>query len=137
MATAQFNAAQQIFLCTDFNPKREGSAAHAIFQLYFKSRTVGEFLSAGGTREAILWDAKHGYIILDWEQVSAPARNGEGAAVSGASVTVIKNGKKTVKAANKTTAPAKAAKTTVKAAQTTGFAAMVSTFAKPAKEARV
>ena len=135
MATAQFNAAQQIFLCTDFNPKREGSAAHAIFQLYFKSRTVGEFLSAGGTREAILWDAKHGYIILDWEQVSAPAQNGVDAAVSGASVTVIKNGKKTVKAAK--TTPAKVAKTTAKAAQTTGFAAMVSTFAKPAKEARV
>jgi len=74
MATAQFNKDQQIFLCTDTNPKRAGSVAHSMFQHYFKSRTVGEFLAYGGSREAVLWDAKHGFILLDWDSVSsAPA----------------------------------------------------------------
>jgi hypothetical protein len=73
MATAQFNKDQQIFLCTDANPKRAGSVAHCMFQHYFKSRTVGEFLAYGGSREAVLWDAKHGFILLDWDAgVSAP-----------------------------------------------------------------
>lgn len=73
MATARFSKNQQIFLCTDINPKQANSASYPIFQLYFKCRTVGEFLAAGGRRADIIWDAKRGYILLDWdtEQPSA------------------------------------------------------------------
>lgn len=68
MAKAIFSTSQQIFLCVAENPKREGTASHPIFDLYFNCRTVGEFLAAGGRRADIIWDMARGYIILDWEQ---------------------------------------------------------------------
>lgn len=44
------------------NPKKPGSKAHARFALYSDGMTVGAFLAAGGTREDLRWDSKHGHI---------------------------------------------------------------------------
>ena len=46
------------------NPKRESSAAHKVFGLYRKHRTVGDFLKAGGTTAHLRWDSKHGFIRI-------------------------------------------------------------------------
>jgi len=116
MATAQFNATQQIFLCTDFNPKREGTAAHQMFEQYFKSRTVGEFIGNGGTREAILWDCKHGYILLDWEGTGSLTADVKQAAVT---KTVVRNGVKVSKSVQ--ALPAPKVRATGKSAKAAGF----------------
>jgi len=115
MAKAIFATEQQIFLVipeagTPANPKREGSASFPIFNLYFKSRTVGEFLAAGGRRADILWDLEHGYILLDDEiaqptaaqtkQVAAPKEKAAKAApATKPQTTVVKAGRKITKAA--------------------------------------
>lgn len=46
------------------NPKREGSASHARFALYFGAKTVGEFVAAGGTRADLRWDLEHGFVKI-------------------------------------------------------------------------
>ena len=38
------------------NPKKEGSAARERFQHYFNSKTVGDYLAAGGTYQDIAYD---------------------------------------------------------------------------------
>ena len=44
-----------ILKIVDGNPKREGSAAHARFELYVSGMTVGEFIRAGGLIGDIYW----------------------------------------------------------------------------------
>ena len=46
------------------NPKREGTAAHKVFAIYAKSKTVGDFLKHGGSRLALRYDLKQGFIKL-------------------------------------------------------------------------
>ncbi len=52
----------RIKLLANDNPKREGTKAHARFELYRDGMTVAEFLQAGGSPTDIRWDVKHGYI---------------------------------------------------------------------------
>jgi len=64
------------------NPKREGTAAHHMFEQYKKAATVGEYVSviratadervrkglpprADQGRAALLWDLERGFISLD------------------------------------------------------------------------
>lgn len=103
MAKSTFNLEQQIFLCTDTNPRAGNGATHLRFNLYFKCRTVGEFLAAGGWRGDILWDVKRGHILLDWEGASVPAAEGVQAAAP--RVTTVRSGK----AVSKPVGPAKPA----------------------------
>ena len=42
-------------LCGD-NPKKAGSKANARFAHYYKSKTVGDYLAAGGTYQDIAYD---------------------------------------------------------------------------------
>jgi len=46
------------------NPKREGSASYDRYELYKTSKTVTDFIAAGGTRGDVAYDAKKGYIEL-------------------------------------------------------------------------
>lgn len=39
---------QKLVLVNKENPRREGSAAHKMYELYKKSKTVGAYLDAGG-----------------------------------------------------------------------------------------
>lgn len=45
-----------ITLLVEENPKKEGSAARERFQHYFSSKTVGDYLAAGGTYQDIAYD---------------------------------------------------------------------------------
>lgn len=47
------------------NPKRPGTAAHALFLLYRDGMTCAEYLQAGGTKAGLSWDRTHGFIRLD------------------------------------------------------------------------
>lgn len=49
------------------NPKRPGSMAHTRFALYREGMTVGAFLKAGGRRDDLSWDVKHGHIKIGRE----------------------------------------------------------------------
>ena len=53
-----------ILKIVDGNPKREGSAAHARFELYVSGMTVGEFIRAGGLIGDIYWDISRAYIVV-------------------------------------------------------------------------
>jgi hypothetical protein len=54
-------------------PKRPGTKAHDLWQLYRDGMTVAEFLAAGGTRAALMWDQERAFIRLDAEAVAAAA----------------------------------------------------------------
>lgn len=56
------NDERKITLLTKENPKREGSASHGRFELYRKSKTVGQFLEAGGTTADVRADEAAGHI---------------------------------------------------------------------------
>lgn len=56
------NDDRKITLITKENPKREGSAAHARFELYKKAKTVAQFYEAGGTSADLRADAAKGHI---------------------------------------------------------------------------
>lgn len=47
------------------NPKQPGSKAYEAYKLYRNGMTVSEFLSLGGSRKDLVWDAKRGFITLD------------------------------------------------------------------------
>lgn len=55
----------KIIVLAKENPKREGSVAHKKFKLYAKSKTVGDFIKAGGTTNDLHWDAEHGFIKVN------------------------------------------------------------------------
>lgn len=44
------------------NPKREGSKAYKMFELYGKNKTVADFLKAGGTTSCLRFDESAGFI---------------------------------------------------------------------------
>jgi hypothetical protein len=46
------------------NPKREGSASYARFELYKFAKTVDAFITAGGTAADVAHDSKKGYISV-------------------------------------------------------------------------
>lgn len=46
------------------NPKREGSASYARFAHYFNSKSVADFIAAGGTYGDIKWDIEHNFISV-------------------------------------------------------------------------
>ena len=46
------------------NPKKEGSAARERFQHYFKSKTVGDYLAAGGTYQDIAYDVGRAFVAI-------------------------------------------------------------------------
>jgi hypothetical protein len=49
-------------LLVEENPKKEGSKARERFQHYFKSKTVGDYLAAGGTYQDIAYDVGRSFI---------------------------------------------------------------------------
>lgn len=53
---------RKIKLLTKENPKREGSESFKRFELYRKSKTVADFIAAGGTAGDVRYDANAGYI---------------------------------------------------------------------------
>ena len=46
------------------NPKKAGSASYARYGMYAGSKTVGEFLAAGGTRADLRWEIEHGHVEI-------------------------------------------------------------------------
>lgn len=56
--------AKKIKVLVKENPKREGSASFKTFALYAKSKTVAEFIKAGGTMADIRWDVNKEFISL-------------------------------------------------------------------------
>jgi len=55
---------QKITLLVKENPKREGSASHARYELYRKAKTVGAFIEAGGKAADVTYDAAHEFISV-------------------------------------------------------------------------
>lgn len=55
---------RKIKLLVKDNPKREGSNAYSTFELYRTSKTIAEFLAAGGSRVALKYDEERGFIEL-------------------------------------------------------------------------
>jgi hypothetical protein len=51
-----------ITVLAEKNPKKEGSKARERFEHYFKSKTVGDFLAAGGTYADIAYDVGRAHI---------------------------------------------------------------------------
>lgn len=47
------------------NPKRAGSAAAALWELYVDGMTIQQFLDAGGTTAALVYDASHSFIAIE------------------------------------------------------------------------
>ncbi len=136
MAQAILHPDTQIFLCVSENPKVPNSGTWHRFNGYFNARTVGEALAAGVTRGDILWDIRHGYVLLDWDCPHAkpvPPRYANKAgqpapeAVQAAPVQ-----------ASKVAAKAKATKAAATKAKkpSSGIAAMVSQLAPAAKVAK-
>lgn len=62
--TATNGDAEAIKLIVKDNPKRPGSASFKRFALYAKSKTVGAFLKAGGSRADLRYDTEHKYITV-------------------------------------------------------------------------
>lgn len=54
----------KIKLITKENPKREGSASHTRYELYRTSKTVQEYINAGGTLPDLKWDSEKGHIEI-------------------------------------------------------------------------
>jgi hypothetical protein len=46
------------------NPKRHGSAAHALYAKYQDGMTVDQYIFNGGTLAALRWDARHKFIAV-------------------------------------------------------------------------
>lgn len=67
----------KITLLTKKNPKREGTRAHKRFNLYFKHKTVKDFLANGGKRSTLRWDERHGYIKLSGVKSKAETKKTE------------------------------------------------------------
>lgn len=61
---SQRSDTRKIVLLVKDNPKREGSSAHARYELYRKAKTVADFIEAGGTAGDVRYDAKMGFIEL-------------------------------------------------------------------------
>ncbi len=55
----------KITLIVKENPKKEGSASRDRFDHYFKSKTVGDFLAAGGTYADIAYDIGRMHISVE------------------------------------------------------------------------
>ena len=131
MATPLLHPETQIFMCLDYNPKVPNSGTWHRFNGYFGARTVGEALKAGVTRGDILWDVRHGFILLDWDCPHAkavPPRGASKAAAQPPAPDVVQAAN--AKAAKGKAAPAKATKK-----PSSGIAAMVSQLT-PAKAPR-
>lgn len=60
--TEKADDTRKITVLTKTNPKREGSKAHGTFSLYAKSKTVADFIKAGGSMADIRFDEKAGHI---------------------------------------------------------------------------
>jgi hypothetical protein len=45
------------------NPKKEGAASRARYELYKAAKTVSEFFSLGGTNADLAWDIEHDFVI--------------------------------------------------------------------------
>jgi hypothetical protein len=52
----------KLSLLVEENPKKEGSKARERFQHYFGSKTVGDYLAAGGTYQDIAYDLGRQFI---------------------------------------------------------------------------
>jgi hypothetical protein len=65
-----------IHLLVDGNPKRAGSASHAVFENYRDGMTVGEFCDAVGKGATghLVWDAAHGSISIDGYEAGEPRK---------------------------------------------------------------
>ena len=61
-ATVKAVDTRKITVLAKENPKRAGSAAAKRFELYKKSKTIAEFLAAGGGKGDIAWDEAHKFI---------------------------------------------------------------------------
>ena len=48
----------------DNNPKRKGSGAAKLFDLYTDGMTIGDFLNAGGRGSAVKYNLAHNYISV-------------------------------------------------------------------------
>ena len=51
-------------LNVEANPKKVGSAANERFEHYFKSKTVGDYLAAGGTYQDIAYDVGRQFVAV-------------------------------------------------------------------------
>ena len=65
--SSQFRPEQVITVVSEKNPKKAGTAAHALFAKYQSGMTVKEFLDAGGSSAALIWDSnpKRNFIKID------------------------------------------------------------------------
>lgn len=54
----------KVTLLVKENPKKEGSKARERFQHYFNSKTVGDYLAAGGTYQDIAYDNGRQFIKI-------------------------------------------------------------------------
>lgn len=64
-AKSRYGDADVIKLLVKENPKKKGSAAYALWELYRDGMTCGEYLKAGGIRAAFSWDTSHGFIKIE------------------------------------------------------------------------
>jgi hypothetical protein len=62
---AKFADSDVIRLLVKNNPKKKGSAAYNLFELYEDGMTCEQFLNAGGTRACFSWDTIHGFINIE------------------------------------------------------------------------
>src|SRR5262245_34448565 len=53
-----------VTLLVDKNPKRPNSKSHTRFEAYSKSKTVGEFITNGGTYGDLAWDSARGFVSI-------------------------------------------------------------------------
>lgn len=53
---------RKITVLSKENPKRAGSKAAGLFDLYKKAKTVEDFYKAGGTKSCLAYDIKNGHI---------------------------------------------------------------------------
>ena len=63
-AKAPRGESKKIKLLVKENPKRKGSNAYSIFELYSTCKTTDEFLANGGTASSMRYDEKAGFIEL-------------------------------------------------------------------------
>jgi hypothetical protein len=54
----------RIYKLVAANPKREGAATHAMFELYRDGMTVGDYVAAGGRRRELNWDVRNGWVSV-------------------------------------------------------------------------
>ena len=60
----RYDPTATIEVIVDKNPKRTGTKAHELFELFYKSKTVAEFFDAGGTTGELNWCVEHDFIKL-------------------------------------------------------------------------